>query len=42
MDILSFGPTIHGAHAPGERVDAASVERTWRLLVEILAAIPAE
>ena len=40
MDILSFGPTIHGAHAPGERVDAASVERTWRLLVEVLAAIP--
>jgi dipeptidase D len=42
MDLLSFGPTIHGAHAPGERVDAASVERTWRLLVEILAAIPEE
>ena len=40
MDMISFGPTIHGAHAPNERVEVASVARTWRLLVEILAAIP--
>ncbi len=36
LDIVSFGPTIHGAHAPGERVDVASVERCWRLLRAIL------
>jgi dipeptidase D len=36
MDIVSFGPTIRGAHAPGERVEVASVERTWRLLTAIL------
>lgn len=39
MDIVSFGPTIHGAHAPGERVEVASVERCWRLLKAILAEI---
>ncbi|MDR2031477.1 MAG: aminoacyl-histidine dipeptidase [Azoarcus sp.] len=40
MEMISFGPTIHGAHAPGERVEAASVERAWNLLAGILAAIP--
>lgn len=39
LDMVSFGPTIHGAHAPGEAVDVASVERCWRLLKAILAAI---
>jgi len=38
LDIVSFGPTIRGAHAPGERVEIASVERCWRLLTAILAA----
>jgi dipeptidase D len=37
MDIVSFGPTIRGAHAPGERVEIASVERCWQLLQAILA-----
>lgn len=39
MDIVSFGPTIRGAHAPGERVEIASVERCWRLLTAILAEL---
>ena len=39
LDIISFGPTIRGAHAPGEAVDIDSVERTWHLLTAILAAI---
>lgn len=39
MDIVSFGPTIRGAHAPGERVEIASVERCWRLLRAILTEI---
>jgi dipeptidase D len=37
MDIVSFGPTIRGAHAPGESVEISSVERCWRLLQAILA-----
>ena len=39
LDIVSFGPTIHGAHAPGESVDILSVDRSWRLLRAILAAV---
>ena len=39
LDMVSFGPTIHGAHAPGETVEVESVERCWRLLKAILAAI---
>lgn len=39
LDIVSFGPTIRGAHAPGEAVNIASVGRTWRLLTSILAAV---
>jgi dipeptidase D len=36
LDMVSFGPTIHGAHAPGERVEVAAVDRCWALLVAIL------
>jgi len=39
MDIVSFGPTIKGAHAPGEQVDVASVARTWQLFTAIVSAI---
>ncbi len=39
MDIVSFGPTIRGAHAPGEAVEIASVGQVWRLLVAVLGAI---
>jgi dipeptidase D len=39
MDMVSFGPTIRGAHAPGEMVDIRSVEDCWLLLREILAAL---
>jgi dipeptidase D len=39
MDTVSFGPTIRGAHAPGERLEIASVDKCWRLLTAILAAI---
>ena len=39
LDTVSFGPTIRGAHAPGERVDIDSVGRTWQLFTAILADI---
>ena len=39
LDIVSFGPTIRGAHAPGESVEVASVGRCWHLLQSILAAV---
>ena len=39
LDIVSFGPTIRGAHAPGESVEISSVDRSWALLKAILAAV---
>jgi dipeptidase D len=39
MDAVSFGPTIRGAHAPGERVEIASVERCWTLLRALITAL---
>ena len=39
LDIVSFGPTIRGAHAPGESVETSSVDRSWALLKAILAAV---
>lgn len=39
MDMVSFGPNIRGAHAPGERVEVASVALSWQLLKAVLAAV---
>lgn len=39
LDMLSFGPTIQGPHAPGERVEIASVAQAWTLLKAILRAL---
>ena len=39
MDMISFGPNIHGAHAPGERVEIRSVKTCLQLLRGVLAAL---
>ena len=39
MDMLSFGPEIRSPHAPGEKVQISSVEKTWRLLKAFLAEL---
>lgn len=39
LDMISFGPDIRGAHAPGERVEIASVGQCWRLLKAVLRAL---
>lgn len=36
LDMISFGPDIRGAHAPGEGVEIASVARCWQLLQGVL------
>lgn len=36
MDMISFGPTIMGAHSPTERVNIKSVESFWKYLVRML------
>jgi dipeptidase D len=40
IDMVSFGPTILGAHSPDERVSISSVQKFWKLLLEILANTP--
>lgn len=40
MDMISFGPTILGAHSPQERVSISSVQKFWTFLLEILKEIP--
>lgn len=40
MDMISFGPTIMGAHSPAERVQISTVEKFWNLLVNTLKNIP--
>lgn len=40
MDMISFGPTIKGAHSPDEKVSIASVEKFWNFTLEILRQIP--
>lgn len=40
MDMISFGPTILGAHSPDERVSISSVEKYWKYVLEILKQIP--
>ncbi len=39
LDMISFGPDIRGAHAPGESVEIASVARCWQLLKAVLQAL---
>ncbi len=39
IDVVSFGPTIMGAHSPQERIDIASVTQFWNLYKEVLASI---
>ena len=40
MDMISFGPTIRGAHSPDERASIVSVQKFWKFLKEILKDIP--
>jgi dipeptidase D len=39
LDMISFGPDIRGAHAPGESVEIESVARCWQLLKAVLQAL---
>jgi dipeptidase D len=38
--MVSFGPTIKFPHSPDEKVDIATVEKYWQLLLAVLVAIP--
>jgi dipeptidase D len=40
MDMISFGPTIQGAHSPDERASVKSSQKFWKFVLEILENIP--
>jgi dipeptidase D len=40
MDMISFGPTIKGAHSPDERASISSAKKYWNFVLEILKDIP--
>lgn len=40
MEMVSFGPTIKGAHSPDERANIASVQKFWKFTQDILKNIP--
>ena len=39
LDMVSFGPTIAGAHSPDERIHIQSVDRFWQHLKAVLETI---
>ena len=36
LDMVSFGPTLRGVHAPGERLDLASLDKFVALLTDVV------
>ncbi len=40
MEMISFGPTIRGAHSPDEKANIPSSQKFWSFLVETLKNIP--
>jgi dipeptidase D len=36
MDMISFGPTIMGAHSPDEKLEIKTVEKFWNLVTKVL------
>jgi len=40
LDMISFGPTIKGAHTPSERININTTGKFWKLLLEVLGRIP--
>lgn len=40
MDMISFGPTIRGAHSPDERASISSLQKFWKFVREVLKDIP--
>ncbi|WP_297089846.1 aminoacyl-histidine dipeptidase [uncultured Draconibacterium sp.] len=39
LDMVSFGPSIRGAHSPDERLDIATTDKFWKHLIDVLENI---
>ncbi len=42
MDMISYGPTMRGAHSPDEKVEISTVEKFWDLTLEVLRNAPTQ
>ena len=40
IDMISFGPTIRGAHTPEEKIEIKTVQMFWDLLLDVISNIP--
>lgn len=38
LDMISFGPTLRGVHSPDERINILTVDKFWRLLIDVIAS----
>ncbi len=39
IDMISFGPSMMGVHAPGEKIEIHTVQNCWDLLVDVLKSV---
>lgn len=39
LEMVSFGPTLRGVHSPDERLEIATVDKFWQLLIEVLRTV---
>lgn len=39
LEMISVGPTLRGVHSPDERLEIATVDKFWKLLLEILRTV---
>jgi len=42
IDMISFGPTIRGAHTPEEMIEIKTAIMFWDLLVDVVTSMPEE
>jgi dipeptidase D len=42
LDMISFGPTIRGAHTPEEMIETVTVAMFWELLIDVIRNMPAK
>ncbi len=40
IDMISFGPTIRGAHTPEEKIEIRTAQMFWDLLIDIIGRMP--
>ena len=40
IDMISFGPTIRGAHTPEEKIEIETVQMFWDLLTDVIRNMP--